>query len=166
VNYISFKNVAATRMTTTKQYHHLDPLSSISSAIGSLAIGYSYGYNQANQRAGATLADGSYWVYTYDDLGQVVSGKRYWSDATPVVGQQFEYAFDDIGDRTQTRIGGDQNGVNLHPAALVNAADGNVVGQYEYGPFGEVIRLTGPLAKANPFRFSTKYQDDETDSLY
>ena len=33
----------------------------------------------------------------------------------------------------------------------------------EYGPFGEFIRATGPMAKANPFRFSTKYQDDETD---
>jgi RHS repeat-associated protein len=37
---------------------------------------------------------------------------------------------------------------------------------YGYGPFGEVIRATGPMAKANPFRFSTKYQDDETDLLY
>src|SRR5665811_506620 len=37
---------------------------------------------------------------------------------------------------------------------------------YAYGPFGEVIRGTGPMAKANPFRFSTKYQDDETDLLY
>ncbi len=34
------------------------------------------------------------------------------------------------------------------------------------GPFGEVIRATGPMAKANPFRFSTKYQDDDTDLLY
>ncbi len=34
------------------------------------------------------------------------------------------------------------------------------------GPFGEVIRATGPMAKANSFRFSTKYQDDETDLLY
>jgi RHS repeat-associated protein len=33
-------------------------------------------------------------------------------------------------------------------------------------PFGEVIRATGPMAKLNPFRFSTKYQDDETDFLY
>jgi RHS repeat-associated protein len=37
---------------------------------------------------------------------------------------------------------------------------------YGYGPFGEVIRATGPMAKANPLRFSTKYQDDETDLLY
>jgi RHS repeat-associated protein len=34
------------------------------------------------------------------------------------------------------------------------------------GPFGEVIRATGPMAKLNPFRFSTKYQDDETDLNY
>jgi len=34
------------------------------------------------------------------------------------------------------------------------------------GPFGELIRATGPMAKGNPFRFSSKYQDDETDLLY
>jgi RHS repeat-associated protein len=33
------------------------------------------------------------------------------------------------------------------------------------GPFGEVIRATGPMAKVNPFRFSTIYQDDETDLI-
>lgn len=36
----------------------------------------------------------------------------------------------------------------------------------EYGPFGEVLRATGPMARVNPFRFSTKCQDDETDLLY
>ena len=47
-----------------------------------------------------TNADNSRWVYTYDSLGQVISGKKYWSDGTPVAGQQFEYGFDDIGNRT------------------------------------------------------------------
>jgi RHS repeat-associated protein len=37
---------------------------------------------------------------------------------------------------------------------------------YTYGPFGELLRATGPMAKANPFRFSTKYQDDESDLVY
>jgi RHS repeat-associated protein len=36
----------------------------------------------------------------------------------------------------------------------------------EYGPFGEVIRSTGPMAKTNPFRFWTKYSDDESDLSY
>lgn len=40
------------------------------------------------------------------------------------------------------------------------------VRKQEYGPFGEVIRSTGPMAKVNPIRFSTKYQDDESDLLY
>ena len=55
---------------------------------------------------------------------------------------------------------------NGNVSALVSSADGTISGQYEYGPFGEVIRATGPMAKVNPFRFSTKYQDDETDLLY
>jgi len=33
-------------------------------------------------------------------------------------------------------------------------------------PFGEVLRATGPMATTCPFRFSTKYTDDETDFLY
>jgi RHS repeat-associated protein len=48
----------------------------------------------------------------------------------------------------------------------VNAANGLVLANYEYGPFGEVIRATGPMAKLNPFLFSAKYQDDETDLVY
>jgi RHS repeat-associated protein len=55
---------------------------------------------------------------------------------------------------------------NGNVAALVSASSGTVTANYEYGPFGEVIRATGPMAKANPFRFSTKYQDDESDLLY
>ena len=51
---------------------------------------------------------------------------------------------------------------NGNVMALVDAADGSVSARYEYGPFGELIRATGPMAKANPFRFSTKYQDEET----
>jgi RHS repeat-associated protein len=55
---------------------------------------------------------------------------------------------------------------NGNAAALINAADGTTLANYEYGPFGEVIRSTGTMAKNNPFRFSTKYQDDESDLLY
>ena len=55
---------------------------------------------------------------------------------------------------------------NGNLAALINAADGSLAAQYEYGPFGELLRSTGPAAALNPFRFSTKYQDDETGLLY
>lgn len=55
---------------------------------------------------------------------------------------------------------------NGNIAALVNAADGVVEASYEYSPFGEVLRATGAYAAANPFRFSTKWQDDESGLLY
>ena len=45
------------------------------------------------------------------------SGKKYWSDWTPVAGQQFEYSLDDIGNRVETRSGGDENGWNLRAAS-------------------------------------------------
>src|SRR3989442_14200938 len=45
------------------------------------------------------------------------SGKKYFSDNTPVPGQQFEYGFDDLGNRTSTKAGGDQSGAGLRPAS-------------------------------------------------
>jgi len=104
-------------MTTTRTYDYLNRLTSISSvAAGSSPVSFGYTYNSANQRTRSGLADGSYWVYQYDNLGQVISGKRYWSDGTPVAGQQFQYGFDDIGNRRYTKAGGDQNGANLRSA--------------------------------------------------
>jgi RHS repeat-associated protein len=55
---------------------------------------------------------------------------------------------------------------NGNVCGLEDASNGTVASQYEYGPFGEVLRATGPMSRANPLRFSTKYQDDETDLLY
>jgi RHS repeat-associated protein len=64
---------------------------------------------------------------------------------------------------TNCFVASDGNG---NVRSLINAADGASVAQYEDGPFGELLRATGPLAKLVPVRFSTKYQDDETDLLY
>jgi len=101
-------------MTTTKSYDLLNRLLSVSSAPS--ALSFSYLYNEANQRSQCRLADGSFWVYQYDSLGQVKSGKKYWPDWTPVAGQQFEYGFDDIGNRTSTKAGGDAVGGGLRSA--------------------------------------------------
>jgi len=47
--------------------------------------------------------------------------------------------------------------------ALVNLGNGTETARYEYGPFGEPIRVTGPAAALNPFRFSTKSTCNTTD---
>jgi RHS repeat-associated protein len=54
---------------------------------------------------------------------------------------------------------------NGNVMGYVRGADGVLVAQYEYGPFGELLRSTGPLAFAFPHLFSTKHLDWET-SLY
>src|SRR5438876_8902146 len=101
-------------MTTTKSYDNLNRLVTISNLPSAdLALSFNYAYNSANQRTSVTNSDGSRWVYQYDYLGQVISGKRYCSDGTPVAGQQFEYGFDDIGNRRFAASGGDQWGANL-----------------------------------------------------
>jgi RHS repeat-associated protein len=49
---------------------------------------------------------------------------------------------------------------------LVAATTGEETARYEYGPFGDLIRATGPMALANPVRFSSKYHDDVSGLIY
>jgi YD repeat-containing protein len=76
VGQIAFANDGAVRMTTTKQYDYLNRLTGIASAPAS---SFNYAYNAANQRTQVTDTDSSYWVYQYDPLGQVISGRKYWA---------------------------------------------------------------------------------------
>jgi RHS repeat-associated protein len=117
VGNIGFEHNGQTVMTTSKTDDYLNRLTAIRSAVGSTPVAsFNYNYNTANQRTTVTNVDGSYWVYQYDALGQVTSGKKYWADGTPVEGQQFTYNFDDIGNRTSTASGGDGTGANLRTA--------------------------------------------------
>ncbi len=89
IGQITLKSNTTVRLTTTKQFDYLNRLQGISSApaaAGQLPLSYAYQYNAANQRTRMTLTDSSFWIYGYDSLGQVKSGKRYWADGTPVPG--------------------------------------------------------------------------------
>jgi RHS repeat-associated protein len=127
VSQIAFTNNTTGRMVTTKQHDFLNRLTNISSVAGSTTVAsFAYPYNTAGQRTSVTNSDGTYWVYSYDNLGQVTAGNKYWSDGTAVTGQQFSYAFDDIGNRTSTAVGGDENGANLRSATY----GANTLNQY------------------------------------
>ena len=52
---------------------------------------------------------------------------------------------------------------NGNVVALTKTADGTSAANYEYDPFGQPIRVTGVMAKENPFRFSTKRSDRTTE---
>jgi RHS repeat-associated protein len=46
---------------------------------------------------------------------------------------------------------------NGNVVALASADSATVLATYEYGPFGNTLVASGPLADTNPIRFSTKY---------
>jgi RHS repeat-associated protein len=46
------------------------------------------------------------------------------------------------------------------------SGSGTPTARYEYSPFGELLRRSGPAAALNPFRFSTKYYDEESRLSY
>jgi hypothetical protein len=58
------------------------------------------------------------------------------------------------------------NDRNGNVAGLVNGHSGVISAWYEYGPFGEPIRVSGSMGKANPIRWSTKYMDDTSEFVY
>ena len=56
---------------------------------------------------------------------------------------------------------------NGNVSALLDSADGSLDAKYEYGAFGEPLRVGGTtIAADNPFRFSTKYTDVESGLVY
>jgi len=55
---------------------------------------------------------------------------------------------------------------NGNVAGLVGGSSGTNSAVYEYGPFGEATRLSGSAATLNPFRFSAKYTDVDSDLVY
>ncbi len=146
ISQVTYRSNTTTRMTTTKTFDNLNRLQSVSSSGSQLStpIDFNYSYNDANQRTRVNLDDGSFWIYEYDKLGQVVSGKRYWSDWTPVAGQQYEYAFDDIGNRTSTKAGGDDAGGALRSASYT----ANSLNQYSSRDVPAYLNVLG-IANAN-----------------
>jgi RHS repeat-associated protein len=113
------------------------PLSTqLETSGGSTLDPYWYDFDVSNQETRITHAAGNLIAYDYDAKGRLTSMR--------VFNNCFAGTFTFVHDGWNSLAGI----------------------TYAYGPFGEVIRATGPMAKLDPFRFSTKYQDDESDLLY
>ncbi len=132
-----FKNAGVTRLITSRQYDHLDRLTTLSHSAGvnSPTMAYAATYNAANQRTRTTREDGSYWRYDYDPLGQLVAGKKFLADDRPVPGYDRGWSFDDIGNR----VGAKSNGTTSDYAA-------NLLNQYLRRSIPGVIDVTGAAA--------------------
>jgi YD repeat-containing protein len=105
---MSLVNVVAAE----REWEWGERLASIQNLVGTPSTAsvssHSYLYDSMHRRTPATLEDGSRWQYDYNDRHELIGGKRYWADWTPMAGQQFEYAFDNIGNRTSSKADGDE----------------------------------------------------------
>ena len=107
VENIRFSNSTARVMTTTKAYDNVNRLLSIASYSNAVVYSSnSYAYNAASQRTAVTNELGNRWDYQYDTLGQVRQGRQYTNGTTLITGRDFDYVFDDIGNRQSTTNNG------------------------------------------------------------
>jgi len=106
----SISNGSSNVLTVNRSYDSLNRLTSISSLCASVPVAsFTYVYNNSDRRSKATLADSSYWEYGYDDKGQVTSGRKYSSTGQPINGQEFEYSYDQIGNRKYEQRNGNRS---------------------------------------------------------
>ncbi len=55
---------------------------------------------------------------------------------------------------------------NSNVGQMVDASNGTIAAHYEYDPYGNEVKAIGEKANINPYRFSTKYFDAETEFYY
>ena len=179
-------------MTTTKQYDLLNRLTRIASVggTGSTLAAFAYTYNALGRRIRQITSDGGSGTWQVTEDLKLISDPTLFgrhiaelnaSDNALV--RSYAWGLDLSG--TMDGAGGvggllwvtsfqvpassssyfaayDGNG---NVAALLHAPSSMPHAHYEYGPFGEPIRVSGPAAALNPFRFSTKRVDPTTDLL-
>jgi YD repeat-containing protein len=116
-------------------------------------LGNNYKYNNADQRISNELADGSRWTYRYDNLGQVISGRKHFADGVPVGGAQFDYSFDTIGNRVSARnFMGQRTKTESYTANALNQYEQRTVpGQvWVSGEAAPEARVTARVDEARP----------------
>ena len=98
-------------LTTTRTWDHGSRLRSIANVVNGAAVtSHSYNYDAINRRTRATLEDNSMWNYGVHDRNELTSSSRVWGDQSAVSGQQYGYAYDNIGNRQSASYGGDTQG--------------------------------------------------------
>jgi hypothetical protein len=125
---------------TSRSYDSIGRLQTIATTtpVAGTVARYTYVYNNLSQRTRVTREDGSYWLYSYNDRAELIGGKKYWADNTPVWGAQTDYNFDNIGNRATAKSGGNQ--INQLRQASYTA---NSLNQYTQRTNPGAVDITG-----------------------
>lgn len=102
------KRTGVERLRHERGFDPLDRIDTVTTSVGGTPqVFRDYHYDSANRRDAVAQEDTRRWAFGYDDLGQVQSAqKRLADDTTPLLGYDFGYTFDRIGNRTATTVNG------------------------------------------------------------
>ena len=119
----TFRHNGAQVLATTRAWDAGERLQSIANVVNTGPVtSHAYTYDALHRRTRAVLEDSTTWDYGYNDRDEVISGQRRWQSQEPVAGQQFQYEYDPIGNRTLARSGGDATGANLRTTTYLTDA--------------------------------------------
>lgn len=138
----TYRNLGGTNVLIDERRFVYDGWNLIAEYNGSniLLRSYAWGLDMSGSLQGAGGVGGLLLVYQHASLGggSTVHNKPYF-------------------------VHHDGNG---NVIALLDGVMGQPAAWYEYGPFGEPIRMNGSMAVLNPFRFANKYTDNESGMVY
>ncbi len=149
VKGVSAYNAGQLKFSTYKEFDKLNRLKefSVLDASNEILQKESYLFNDLNQREKLTLKDGSSWLYSYDEKGNLVSAVKKDADGNAVPEYNFSYSFDAMGNRLTANEGAvstsyTANSLNQYTSVNVNSlitestydAEGNITfdGQWHY----------------------------------
>lgn len=168
VQSIDFSRGSNPVMTQSYVFDALGRLAGAGAALtgGAPLRSVSYQFDNLDRRQQADWNDGAFWDYDYNPRGEVTSAKKKFNSQIFVGGSQFEYGFDDIGNRTLERSGGDAGGANLRETtygvanALNQETSRNPIGSiFIIGEAPVTLSLQGFVDQQS---FSLTRQQDET----
>lgn len=124
------------KITVTKTPDAQGRLDSIVTTRGATTVeSHTWHYDAASRRDRDTLADGSFWSYSYNTRGEVTFGNKNLPTSVPAIGRRFGYSYDPIGNRKQTTV-------NTRVATYT----ANALNQYDQRTVLPVVNVLGSAA--------------------
>ncbi len=169
VTTTTFTQGAGTRLTTTRGYDSADRIASVINTPGVGAnISRAYIYNNRNQRTQSTLVNGDYWKYNYNSKGEVISGVKKNASSQNLLGHDYAYAFDEIGNRLNTTTNGNKsdyvaNALNEYSSRTIPPR-AEILGTAD--PAATVTVNNAPVQRQNDLFFAQLTADNSAGALY
>ena len=105
--------------------------------------------------------DGYLCILQLDGFTGDVEQEFVWDPTEPVATRPLKWTLPGLGRTFHYFHDGNKN-----VSDVVDAADSTLAAHYDYAPFGAVTTATGPMANANPYRFSSEYHDPALGCVY